>query len=163
MKKTLLVLMLAAAGCSVGSGGVGAVSCGMADQAVTPQSGSVMPASIIDPYLNIQMALADDSIEPVRSNAGNIATAAAALGAPAMKIDTAAVQLASAGDLEDARQRFGVLSEAIETYAKGLNLKMPEGVRVAYCPMAQKPWLQKGSTISNPYYGKSMLTCGDFR
>jgi hypothetical protein len=129
----------------------------------TPKSGSAMPASIIDPYLNIHDALAVDSLDGVRQNAGEIATAATALGAPAMKIDTAAVQLAAADDLEAARDRFGVLSDAIVTYMKGLGIKAPDGVRTAYCPMVQKPWLQRGDTLANPYYGKAMPTCGDFR
>ena len=30
-----------------------------------------------------------------------------------------------------------------------------------YCPMVNKQWLQKGETVSNPYYGKAMLTCGE--
>lgn len=129
----------------------------------TPKAGSAMPASVIDPYLKVHDALAADSLDGVRQNAGNIATAATALGAPAMRIDTAAVQLAATEDLDAARDRFGVLSDAIVTYAKGLNLTMPDGVRTAYCPMAQKPWLQKGDTLENPYYGKAMPTCGDFR
>ena len=33
---------------------------------------------------------------------------------------------------------------------------------VAYCPMAPGRWLQTESTISNPYYGSQMLTCGVF-
>ena len=45
----------------------------------------------------------------------------------------------------------------------GLQLTAPEGVRKAYCPMAQKPWLQEGSTLANPYYGTSMATCGEFQ
>ena len=45
----------------------------------------------------------------------------------------------------------------------GLKLKAPEGVRVAMCPMVQKPWLQEGSMLANPYYGKEMPTCGSFR
>ena len=125
--------------------------------------GGEMPRSIIDPYLKIQAALADDSVEGVRQNAGDITTAAAALGAPAMKIDTTAAQLTSAGELEDAREKFGRLSEAIDTYMTGLKLKAPAGVRVAWCPMASKPWLQQDGTLANPYYGKSMSTCGEFR
>jgi len=31
---------------------------------------------------------------------------------------------------------------------------------VAYCPMVQKYWLQKGDTIQNPFYGKQMSDCG---
>ncbi len=129
----------------------------------TPAAGSQMSRGVIDPYLKIQAALADDSVEGVRANAGNIATAAASLGAPAMKIDTAAVQLTAAADLADARTKFGVLSEAIDTYMTGLKLTPPEGVKVAFCPMVQKPWLQADAAISNPYFGKDMLTCGSFR
>jgi Cu(I)/Ag(I) efflux system membrane fusion protein len=129
----------------------------------TPKAGAEMTRAVIDPYLKIQAALADDSMDGVKANAGNIATAATALGAPAMKIDTTAVQLASAVEIDDARDKFGALSEAIDTYMTGLKLKAPEGVKVAFCPMVQKPWLQADATINNPYYGKSMQTCGSFR
>ena len=129
----------------------------------TPAAGTAMPSSIVDPYLKIQSALASDSVEGVKANAGDIATAASALGAPAMKIDMAAIQLASFAELEDARVKFGVLSEAIDTYMTGLHLTPPEGVKVAYCPMARKPWMQQAETIANPYYGTQMLTCGSFR
>jgi hypothetical protein len=129
----------------------------------TPAAGAEMPRSIVDPYLKIASALADDSVDGVRQNAGNIATAASGLGSPAMKIDMAAVQLTSAGDLADARDKFGRLSEAIDAYMTGLKLKPPEGVKVAVCPMVNKPWLQDGTAIQNPYYGKEMLTCGNFR
>jgi hypothetical protein len=125
--------------------------------------GGQMSRAVLDPYLKIEDALSQDSTEGVRQNAGEIATAATALGAPAMKIDTAAVQLAAAGELDEAREKFGTLSDAIDTYMKGFNLTAPEGVRVAYCPMAQKPWLQQGSLLANPYYGKAMPTCGEFR
>ena len=77
--------------------------------------------------------------------------------------DPTAVQLAAASDLSSARDRYGALSEAIVAYMKAQNLPAPEGVRTAFCPMVQRPWLQKGSAIANPYYGKSMPTCGEFR
>ncbi len=141
-----------------------AAACAPAPQTSnTPAAGTEMPRSIVDPYLKIQSALADDSMDGVTQNAGNIATAASGLGSPAMKIDMAAVQLTSAGDLADARNKFGRLSEAIDAYMTGLKLTPPEGVRVAVCPMVNKPWLQEGSAISNPYYGKEMPTCGNFR
>ena len=129
----------------------------------TPKAGSEMSRAVIDPYLKIQAALADDRMDGVKANAGDLATAATALGAPAMKIDTTAVQLAAATEIEDARDRFGALSVAIDTYMTGLKLKAPEGVKVAFCPMVQKPWLQADAAINNPYYGKSMQTCGSFR
>ena len=36
-------------------------------------------------------------------------------------------------------------------------------MRLAYCPMVNKPWLQKDKEIRNPYYGAAMLTCGSFK
>jgi hypothetical protein len=151
----LVVLMFSAGGCAPTVG-------------KTPDSGSALPSSIVDPYLEIQAALADDSTDNIKANAGNIATAATALGAPAMKIDTAALQLSAAAeaaepDIAAVRERFGALSDAIDTYMTGLKLTPPEGVRVAWCPMAKKPWMQKGDTLANPYYGKEMPTCGSFR
>jgi hypothetical protein len=146
----IVLLALVAAGCS------------RAAFPVTARGGE-MPRSVIDPYLKIQTELAGDGMEGIRAHAGEIATAATALGAPAMKIDTAALQLASAAELDDARDKFGRLSEAIETYMKGLGLKAPGGVRIAYCPMALRPWLQEDGALANPYYGKSMSTCGSFR
>jgi hypothetical protein len=139
------------------------IACAPAPQTQnTPAAGQTMPASIIDPYLAIEQDLANDKMDAVKANAGNIATAATSLGAPAMKIDTAALQLASAADLGDARDKFGVLSDAIVAYKDGLHLKAGEGVKQAFCPMKMKPWLQKGDTIANPYYGSSMPTCGSF-
>jgi hypothetical protein len=139
-------------------------ACAPAPQtANSPAAGSPMPRSIVDPYLKIQSALADDSMDGVKQNAGDIATAASSLGAPAMKIDTAAVQLAASTELADAREKFGTLSEAVDAYMTGLKLTPPDGVRVAVCPMVHKPWLQEGSAIANPYYGKEMPTCGSFR
>ncbi len=129
----------------------------------TPAAGSTMPRAVVDPYMKIASKLADDSVDGVRQNAGEIATAASALGAPAMKIDMAAVQLASATELTDARTKFGVLSDAIDTYMTGLKLTPPAGVKVAFCPMVSKTWMQEGDAISNPYYGSEMLTCGSFK
>jgi hypothetical protein len=129
----------------------------------TPAGGAPMPASIVEPYLKIEVALSNDSFDEVKANAGNLATAATAFGSPAMKIDMAAVQLSATSDLAGARDRFGALSVAIVTYMDGLHLTPPEGVRVAVCPENDKPWLQEGATLSNPYYGASMPTCGAFR
>jgi hypothetical protein len=127
------------------------------------KEGGRLPDSIMTPYLNIEKALADDSTDGIRQNAGELTTAATALGAPAMRIQTEAAQMASAGDLEDARTKFANLSVAIDNYMKGFKMTPPDGVRVAFCPMKQKPWLQEGDIIKNPYFGSEMPTCGEFR
>ena len=122
-----------------------------------------MSRAVLDPYLQIAEALASDNVDGVKMNAGEIATAVTALGALAFKIGTAAAQLSSAADLADAREKFGVLSDAIDAYMTNNKLPAPEGVRVAFCPMVKKPWLQTGDSLRNPYYGSQMLTCGSFR
>jgi hypothetical protein len=155
--------------CVIASALLSASACMPAPQTSnTPAAGTAMSRAILDPYLKIQSALADDKVEGIRADAGNLVTAATALGAPAMKIDTAALQLAAATeaappDIQDVRDKFGALSEAIDTYMTGLHLTPPDGVKVAVCPMARKPWMQEGETLANPYYGKQMPTCGRFR
>ena len=143
----------------------GALVCAACNRPSTSAApaGTAMSRAVIDPYLKIGAALASDSMDSVTANAGEIATAASTLGALAFKIDTAAAQLTGAADLQDARARFGVLSEAIDSYMTNQHLTSPEGVRVAFCPMALKPWLQKDGDLRNPYYGSQMLTCGSFR
>jgi hypothetical protein len=153
----LVVLMMAVSACAPAP-----------QTSKTPAAGSEMSRAVIDPYLKIQAALADDSTDEIRAAAGSIVTAATALGSPAMKIDTAALQLAAAAeaappDITVVREKFGALSEALDTYMTGLHLVPPEGVKVAFCPMVLKPWMQGGSTLANPYYGREMPTCGSFR
>jgi hypothetical protein len=143
-------------------GALAGAACNRPAASAAPATGA-MSRTVIDPYLKIGAALASDSIEGVTAGAGEIATAASALGAPAFKIDTAAAQLTGAADLADARAKFGVLSEAIEAYMTNQHLTSPEGVRVAFCPMVLKPWLQQDGDLRNPYYGSQMLTCGSFR
>jgi hypothetical protein len=122
-----------------------------------------MPSSIVDPYLKVQTALYGDSLDEVRANAGNIATAATPLGAPAFRIGTAAVQLSSSTELADARTKFGALSDVILTYMDGLHLTPPEGVFIAFCDTTRKQWLQEGDSIANPYDGSSAPACGSLR
>jgi hypothetical protein len=136
-----------------------AAACGQSN--ATTDGG--MPRAIVDPYLKIHAALSADSVEGVSANAVAIAEGTHALGAPAIGIETAARQLASAADLADARAKFGALNDAVDAYMTGQHVVLPEGVRVAYCPMVKKSWLQEGSSIANPYYGKSMFSCGAFR
>jgi hypothetical protein len=52
------------------------------------------------------------------------------------------------------------LSHALLSLARDSKLPLGDGVKVAYCPMARKYWLQNGDAIRNPYYGKDMLECG---
>jgi Cu(I)/Ag(I) efflux system membrane fusion protein len=44
---------------------------------------------------------------------------------------------------------------------------MEEAIYVVYCPMAfdnkGAHWLSEGEAVANPYFGQSMLGCGDIQ
>jgi protein SCO1/2 len=115
---------------------------------------------ILDPYLRIQQALNLDSLGASRNDARSIAAAAAKLGAGGGAIEAAATGFQNAADLAAARTAFARLGDAIMIYARESGAPLGDDVLVAYCPMLQKYWLQKGETVRNPYYGKAMSDCG---
>jgi membrane fusion protein, copper/silver efflux system len=122
-----------------------------------------LPGSLVDPYLRVQAALAADKTDSVKQDAAQIGIAAAALGESAKPLVEAAERLGRAGDLKAARDAFGQVSERLLAYAKTTGATSPAGVKTAFCPMANKSWLQTGETIKNPYYGSEMLECGEWK
>ncbi|MCK4873859.1 MAG: efflux RND transporter periplasmic adaptor subunit [Phycisphaerales bacterium] len=69
--------------------------------------------------------------------------------------------------IDDARARFERMSEAVIALQRRFGHQGGETWHVAYCPMAfgnkGAEWLQRGTTIDNPYFGASMLRCGEIR
>lgn len=115
--------------------------------------------SMLDPYFRIQSALSDDKTDGVKKDALAIKAAATSLGEPGAKIAMAAEALSGAADIGAARAAFGTLSDAVVAYSE--KTKTGAGVHTMYCPMVNKQWMQKGEKVSNPYYGKAMLSCGE--
>ena len=126
-------------------------------------SAAELPKTLIDPYLQVQVALANDAFDQVAAPAKAFEIATATLGSNAEKLVASAKKLTAAKDIAAARSAFGDVSDALVAYAKKTNSEFPADVREAYCPMVDKPWLQKDKDIKNPYYGQSMLTCGSFK
>lgn len=125
---------------------------------------------VLDRYLEVHKALAADTIEGVREAAKAIEQAAGDLkraeaeGENAEqyrelppKIEEGARKLAASTDLDSAREAFRELSMPVAAWAV---LAKPEGVVVAFCPMAGGSWVQPAGDIFNPYFGKQMLHCG---
>ena len=120
--------------------------------------------AIVDPAVAIQKSLAADSIDGVRGNAEIIEEAAMKrLDPPSPDISQAAKALKGAASITDARTAFGKLSDAIVAYVDAQKLALDPRIHIAFCPMVNKPWLQAGETIANPYYGKQMSTCGSIK
>jgi len=122
-----------------------------------PDVGPVLTA-----YLTIQRALAGDSLAGVKERAHDIAVEAARGGSAQQPVMAAANRFDRLADLSSARAAFGALSDAFLIAEKRSGRPLDAGVKVAYCPMARKYWLQTGDTIDNPYYGATMRTCGRF-
>ena len=122
-------------------------------------------------YLKIKDALANDKTESVQDNAKSILELTKKLNATNItgehkkhfedlpsKISAAAKDLSKAKNIKSMRKAFNDLSKPMAMWA---TMVKPSGINVAYCPMAPGSWLQTGQEIRNPYYGASMLKCGE--
>jgi hypothetical protein len=119
--------------------------------------------TIVGFYLEIHAQLATDKLDGIKTSATALATAASALGATGEPMAKAARSLADAADVKAAREAFGPLSDAVVAAAKAEGWKDLGDVKLAYCPMVKRSWLQKDEKIRNPYYGSTMLECGEFK
>lgn len=61
-------------------------------------------------------------------------------------------------NIDELRTSFKTLSEI---YIKNIPASDLKGATKATCPMAAARWIQKDGDLRNPYYGKSMLECGE--
>lgn len=118
------------------------------------------PSGVTAAYLQVQVALAADDLAAAKIAGATLQTATAADPVYAA-LTEAAGRIARAGDIAAARTAFLHVSQALIPLLKQTGT--PE-LYLAHCPMAFRgkggDWLQSGKTISNPYYGKSMLRCG---
>lgn len=106
-------------------------------------------------YERIRAALAQDTTKGVAAEARALSPLARDVAGETA--GRTATSLAQAKDIEEAREQFGVLSEAL--VPKFLEAGLP-GVQGFVCSMKEKRWVQRGAKIENPYFGKSMATCG---
>lgn len=61
-------------------------------------------------------------------------------------------------DIEELRASFKSLSQV---YLESGDKKEMGKYQKASCPMAKAKWIQRPGKLRNPYYGKSMLECGE--
>ena len=121
------------------------------------------PANLVSPYLKIQTELATDSFTSVQQNASAMLKELASWGSRGLALGDTVRRLERAESIDEARIALAAVTDALLRYSKTQGLDLPDGIRVAYCPMKQQPWLQEGEDIRNPYYGSAMLDCGEFR
>jgi hypothetical protein len=71
-------------------------------------------------------------------------------------------KIADAKDIKKQREYFANFSTNMAAVAKAVKLT-DRPIYQAYCPMKKAYWLSNEKAIKNPYYGSSMLTCGEVK
>lgn len=134
---------------------------------------------IVQHYLNLQTALADDDLEAALQAADALAKAAerfepdttgrateAWIGIRA-DIQEHARHMSNVRDLNGAREAFDGFSRAVSSLLSRFGNPTDADLRVAYCPMAFEnrgaEWIQATDDIDNSYFGDEMLGCGEIR
>ena len=117
---------------------------------------------LLDKYVKIHNALAQDSLQGVAESAAAIAKAVRSDPGRTLpqRIAREADRLAEAKDLAAARHAFIRVSPHLINYVKKNHLP---GFYMGYCRMEKVAWLQADSTPANPYMGKAMPGCAWFR
>jgi Cu(I)/Ag(I) efflux system membrane fusion protein len=113
-------------------------------------------SSALAHYVEIQSMLAADSFKGVREAAESVAKL---MSDP---IRTQAAAVATAPDIAAARERFKLLSASLIQHLDRERVQTGKYFE-AYCSMARASWLQAGREPRNPYFGKSMLDCGEIK
>ena len=67
--------------------------------------------------------------------------------------------IGSSAEIKHQRKHFADLSTHLYKLLDGLKINTT-ALFYQYCPMADAYWISETSQIANPYYGRSMSTCG---
>jgi hypothetical protein len=136
--------MLAALGCAPKSDQPKAETAAPA----TAAPDGVLPLS----YVDAATALSVDDFDKAKISLNALAKETTG------EIQTKAQAAANAANIAAMRESFKELS------AIASQMQLPADYAVAFCPMYKggSKWVQKKETLANPYFGKSMQTCGSF-
>ncbi|MEP6929919.1 MAG: DUF3347 domain-containing protein [Flavobacterium sp.] len=127
---------------------------------------------VFDNYFAMKDALIKSDAKTTSAKAASLLTAIGAVKMDKLKTEehniwmkvmkkmTAdAKSISSNQDVKKQRETFKSLSKNTYELIKASN--PTETVYYQYCPMADANWLSKEKAVKNPYYGSSMLTCGN--
>ncbi len=131
--------------------------------ALAAPAGGSQAADVLKEYGAMYEALVTNKTEGVAESAAKIAAIAgdcAGTGAVAKECGAlaSAAKKVVGKDLEALRAQFKELSVAADGYLRAVEAP---GWSLYYCPMADGYWLQTAEGVRNPYYGPSMLKCGE--
>ncbi len=133
---------------------------------------------LYDSYFQIQKALAQDDFKTGHAEAEAFHSALAGLNTDSLsgkaleywsetaeRLMNAAMKLHSSSDLEGLRLQFSRLSELMTALLRSTGYTGKGDITRFTCPMAfdnrGATWLQNSSELKNPYFGSTMLKCGE--
>jgi Cu(I)/Ag(I) efflux system membrane fusion protein len=135
--------------------------------------------AVIAQYFKLKNALVNDQIAPAKSAANELvqllaklqsgtlkASEKTAWEALSKKLTDASVKIKAAKDITELRKHFEQLSTEVILLTENYGVNQ-ELVYKDYCPMAFNNkgayWLSETKEITNPYFGASMLACGEVK
>lgn len=138
---------------------------------IAPQGQVVASGSLLAPYYAFQDALVNDGApEALASAAQSLAAAAGSLSkaTPAIaRLYDSLRTLPKEQNLVAMRQRFSAISMDLQKVMDQGGNPDKAASYLFFCPMALggkgAVWLQADTTLRNPYFGKTMLGCGEKR
>ncbi|HWB78479.1 MAG TPA: hypothetical protein VG755_26115 [Nannocystaceae bacterium] len=136
-----------------------ASACGRGDAA------QAAPKGLVPAYLAIATTLAEDRTDGVSALANELQSSAAALsGKPGIAEVSEASKKLAAADITETRRVFESVSDGMVEYMRA-TADAQAGNVIVFCPMAFDNkgalWVQPEGKIANPYFGASMLRCGN--
>jgi hypothetical protein len=128
--------------------------------------------AVYDAYFTVKDALIKSDAKLTSAKAKDLLTAITAVKMDQLKtnehnvwmkvvkkLTADAKSISTSNDLKKQRETFKSVTKS--TYDLIKVSKSTEVVYKQYCPMADADWLSKEKAVKNPYYGSSMLTCGN--
>jgi hypothetical protein len=121
---------------------------------------------LLNVYYNIKNALVTGDATTAAKNAGEFLRTVNAIDFKTLSEGNIHILAKDAGrisesrDLAKQRSYFAILSSNMAEVARSFKLSN-QPVYLQYCPMKKASWLSSEKEIRNPYYGNSMLTCGE--
>jgi hypothetical protein len=134
---------------------LGTIAPGAAQDHSAHSSPAAASSLLFEHYEGVRRALSSDKLADVAPHAKQLAASVESIGGPDAKKHADAVLAATT--LDETRKHFGELSTILVPIFVSAKI---QGATAFMCPMKKQPWMQKGDKMENPYYGKSMATCG---
>lgn len=146
-----------------------------------PVSNTVKQAlkPVLESYLTLKNALVSDDFEKSVESAKQYQTALSKINMSIFKgeahnvwmersklMKNSILAITNAKDLADVREHFVPLSEQMIMLIKSFNVNN-QTIYIQHCPMANNDqgagWLSTTKEVENPYFGASMLKCGEVK